>query len=94
MKKEEKDKDKQKRKSKSTRSLKEKMHKHISDKNDVITDDDMKNVKVGEESFQEPGTEEHDLPKEINKESDELNNAFSQKEIINPWDIIDEDDNK
>ena len=92
MKKEEKN--KQKGKSKSTRSLKEKMHKHISDKNDVITDDDMKNVKVGEESFLEPGTEEHDLPKEINKESDEMTDAFSQKEIINPWDIIDEDEEK
>lgn len=66
---------------KVSKSLKARMQKHITDKNDVITEEDIKNVKVGEE-----GTEEEQ------KNAKELASAIQEKKITSPWTILSEED--
>ena len=60
-------------------TLKEKIKKHLNDKNDVVTDDDLKNVIVGvngvSSDSEEPHLEVEDIP---------------TKKIITSWDVIDE----
>lgn len=80
------------RKSKSTKSLKDKIHKHISDKNDVITDDDLKNIQVGEDSFEKEAGAIDALPDEIDKGSKELSDSVAKKKLTSTWDVINEED--
>ena len=86
------EKDKQPKRSKSTRSLKDKIHKHISDKNDVITEDDLKNIQVGEDSFEKEQGAIDDLPDQIDKESKELSSVIPKSHGTNPWNILDDED--
>ena len=60
------------------------MHKHLQDKNDVITDEDFKNLRLDLDS--PTGTthtptipDDDDRPKDEDKEH----------EIVTPWDVID-----
>ncbi len=70
----------------SDEATKDKIKKHIYDINDVITEQDIANVKV-------PG-EEEPLPAHISEEFDEKKDD-SKKEnsgegkLITPWDVID-----
>jgi len=61
-------------------TLEEKVHRHLKDKNDIITEDDLKNVKV------EPITKREEAKSE--KFADEL----SKKKKITPWNILDEEE--
>jgi hypothetical protein len=67
---------------KVSKTLKARIQKHITDKNDVITDDDIKNVKVGVES----GSEEEQ------KSAKELADAIKTKKQTSPWTILSEED--
>jgi hypothetical protein len=59
--------------------LKEKVKRHLSDKDDVVTDEDLKNVIVGVKGVssesEEPHLEVEDIPK---------------KKIITPWDVVED----
>jgi hypothetical protein len=72
---------------KGTQALKDRVHQHLNDKNDVITDEDMKNIQVGEENEKEPETNE-DL-----KDADKLADAIEEKKPSTPWTILGEEDN-
>jgi hypothetical protein len=61
-------------------SLKEKVRRHLTDKNDIITDQDLRDVIVGVEAIdmkhpEEPTFLETDIP---------------PKKVITPWDIVDD----
>lgn len=60
-------------------SLKERVKKHLTDKNDVITEEDMKNIKIGGEEGEE-------------KTAEELAKALEEKKQTSPWTILTEED--
>ena len=69
-------------KTKGTKALKDRVHQHLNDKNDIITDEDMKNIKVGEEP--ESGD---------TQDADKLADAIKEKKQSSPWTILGEEDN-
>jgi hypothetical protein len=69
-------------KKKGTQALKDRVHQHLNDRNDIITDEDIKNIKVGEE----PETEDA-------QDADELADAIKEKKQSSPWTIMGEEDN-
>ncbi|HSU26867.1 MAG TPA: hypothetical protein VLJ68_00675 [Chitinophagaceae bacterium] len=78
--KEEKKKDKQTPVSGKKQSLKEKVRKHINDKNDVITDEDIRNADVGSE-----------VVKELHIDKEEILTEKSKKKKATPWDVLEEE---
>ena len=64
-----------------SKDLKARIQKHITDKNDVITDDDIKNVKVGEETNEEDQNNAKDIA-----------DAIEEKKKTSPWTILSEED--
>lgn len=66
---------------KVSKSLKARIQKHLTDKNDVITDEDIKNIKVGEETTDED-----------QKSAKEMATAINQKKATSPWTILSEED--
>jgi hypothetical protein len=68
---------------KVSKSLKARIQKHLTDKNDVITDDDIKNIQVGEGE---------DGPVEDKKDAADLANAINEKKVTSPWTILSEED--
>ena len=76
---------------KGTKALKDRIHQHLSNKNDVITEEDMKNIVVGDDAFQsEPETKKalsHDI-----KEADKLADAINEKKQTSPWNVLSEED--
>ena len=74
------DRNPKKSKAKNGKSLKERVKKHLTDKNDVITEQDLKDVVVGEDAVDlnnpdEPTVLAEDVP---------------PKKVITAWDIVDE----
>jgi hypothetical protein len=75
-------------KNKGSKALKDRVHQHLNDRNDVITDEDMKNIHVGEDSIEgEPET------KQDMKDADKLADAIEEKKQSTPWTILGEEDN-
>jgi hypothetical protein len=68
---------------KGTRSLKDRVQKHLKDKNDIITEEDLKNIKVGSDVYEEDP-----------EAAKELAESLEKKKVATPWDILDDDDNK
>lgn len=67
---------------------KRRVREHINDKNDVITDDDIKNASMDiEEVKEEIERKEDEL--ESNAEVNEGNEAKGKKKVT-PWDVLDE----
>lgn len=66
-------------KRKKGETLDEKVQRHLKDKDDIITDEDLRDVVIGEIT-----------PKE-EKQSEELADELEKKKKITPWDILDED---
>ena len=76
----------------SDQETKDKIHKHLEDKNDVITDKDIKNVKIpGKDTPSEPTQKDKNVleGKVIKKEIKE-NIEKNKDQPITPWDILDE----
>jgi hypothetical protein len=71
-------------KTKKQQTLKEKIHKHISDKNDVITDQDIRDVKI-EDINEVPLRQEEEIEK---KEEEIQPNDENRK--ANTWDVLSE----
>jgi hypothetical protein len=71
-------------KKKPAETLKEKVRRHLTDKNDVITDDDIRNVVVGnpegEKSFRVPGEEPKPEPGDL----------IPPAKQTTPWNILSE----
>jgi hypothetical protein len=70
-------------KQKGTKALKDRVHKHLNDKNDVITEEDMKNIKVGEETVEET---------EAIKNADKLAKVLDERKQSSPWNLLSEED--
>jgi hypothetical protein len=68
---------------KGSKSLKARVQKHLKDKNDVITEEDMKNIKVG--------AEENDEDPENAKA---LAESLQKKKVTTPWDVLTDNDDK
>ena len=66
-------------KRKKGETLDEKVQRHLKDKNDIITDEDIRDVVVGT------------IPPAEEVKSEELADELSKKKKITPWDILDED---
>lgn len=66
---------------KNSKELQARVRKHIADKNDVITDEDIKNIKVGDDANPED-------PEQAKKMAD----ALTEKKITSPWTILSEED--
>jgi hypothetical protein len=64
-----------------TKALSDRVHKHLSDKNDIITDEDIKNIKVGEDGVEE------DI-----KDAEKMTKALEQKKATSSWSILTEED--
>jgi hypothetical protein len=69
-------------KKKGTQALKDRVHQHLNDRNDIITDEDIKNIKVGDEP-DSPDTQK----------ADELAESIKEKKQSTPWTIMGEEDN-
>jgi hypothetical protein len=69
--------------SKSSKSLKDRVQKHLKDKNDVITEEDMKNIKVGDDENDED-------PKNVK----EFTESLQKKKVTTPWDVLTDNDDK
>jgi len=75
-------KDKPGPKRKKGETLKEKIHRHLNDKNDKITDEDIRDARVGKNA-------ETDIEKEGEKIADEV----PKDKKTTPWDILSDDEN-
>ncbi len=75
-------------KNKRTKALKDRVHQHLNDKNDIITEEDIKNIKVGEDAVEEEPEFKEDI-----KDADELARAIKEKKQSTPWTIMGEEDN-
>ena len=69
-------------KKKGTQALKDRVHQHLNDRNDIITDEDIKNIKVGDE----PDSAD-------TEKADELADSIKEKKQSTPWTIMGEEDN-
>ena len=67
-------------KRKKGETLKEKIHRHLQDKNDIITEEDIRDVKVGKDAIAD-----------IEKQSKEMAKEVAREKNITPWDILDEE---
>jgi len=67
-------------KPKKGKTLKEKVHRHLTDKDDVITEQDLKEVIVGVEAVDLKEPEEPTI----------LAEDIPPKKIITPWDVVDD----
>lgn len=68
----------------SERSISEIVHEHLNNKDDHITDEDIKNAKIN--------IEENELERDESRQPNENNGAENEagKESVTPWDIIDD----
>jgi hypothetical protein len=66
---------------KARKTTKQRVKEHINDKNDVITEEDMMNIKVPE-----------DLPAGAPDQAENLADAIQEKKQISPWSILSEED--
>ena len=66
--------------SKKGKSLKEKIQRHLKDKNDVITEEDMKEVIIGVNAVDQNDPDEPTI----------LADDIKPNKLETPWDIIDE----
>ena len=71
---------KKKKKGKTPQEL---MHKHISDKDDVISEDDFKNMEIGADANAD-NQEPLDIPDDKDRPKDE----DKDPDIVTPWDVI------
>jgi len=67
-------------KRKNGETLKEKVHRHLHDKNDKITNEDIRDAIVGEEAVTD-----------IEKKSNEMTKEIPKDTQTTPWDILDEE---
>lgn len=67
-------------KRKEGETLKEKIRRHFSDKDDIITNEDIRDIRVGEVPV--PALE---------KENEKIADEISKDKKITPWDILDEE---
>ena len=72
-----------KRPLKKRETLKEKVRRHLRDKDHVITDEDIRDAVVGEQEIREQQADADALAKDIREEE--------KVKKTTPWDILDED---
>jgi hypothetical protein len=72
---------------KKSTNTKRRVREHISNKNDVITDDDIKNSKLDTDEIKEEIEKKED-ELENNAEVNEGNEAQGKKKVT-PWDVLD-----
>ena len=70
-----------------TRSISEKVHKHLRDKNDHITDEDIRNADIDPNANELDDLHREDPQK--NKEEMDTEDSNKGKDKITPWDVID-----
>lgn len=75
-------------KKKKTVSAREKVRKHISDINDVISEDDIRNVTVDKKDEERTIEKKEDMLEENSKMNE--GNQKEGKKSITPWDVLDE----
>jgi hypothetical protein len=78
-------------KRKGPKSLKDRIHKHLADQNDIITEDDLRNVKIGEDAFREDANAKQALAEDLKKNA-ELTEAIGERKVTSPWNILTEED--
>jgi hypothetical protein len=67
-------------KRKKGETLKEKIHRHLNDKDDKITDEDIRNAIVGESAIPD-----------IEEEGEKMAEEVPKDKKTTPWDILSED---
>jgi hypothetical protein len=72
---------------KKSTNTKRRVREHISDKNDIITDDDIKSSRIDIEEVKEE-IEKKETELENNAEVNEGNEAGGKKKVT-PWDVLD-----
>jgi len=77
-------------KRKKSETLKERIRRHIYDKNDVITDEDIRDAVAGEAVPKETTTETP-LTKEEKIEAKKMEEEIPENKKKTPWDILSED---
>ena len=65
-------------------SLEEKIHRHLNDKNDRITDEDIRDVVVGSSSDQSPS----DDGRTIADKAKEMEEGLPKSKKGTPWDML------
>jgi hypothetical protein len=63
-----------------SKTLKERIQKHLADRNDVITEEDIKNVKIGEETAEEKAAADTDAK------------VIEKTKLTSPWNVLSEED--
>lgn len=74
-------------KRKNLKTLKERVRQHVTDKNDVITEDDLKNIPIGEDAFKAA----QDLSADL-ENADDLADTITERKATSPWTILSEED--
>ena len=69
-----------------TRSISEKVHKHLQDKNDHITDEDIRNAKIDPNANELEDLHSNETSE---KTSTEPEDKQAGKDQITPWDLVD-----
>ena len=62
-------------------TLRDRVRKHVGDKNDKITDEDIRDANVGDKEVKEEEAEAAEMAKSVKK-----------NKKITPWEILDEED--
>ena len=65
----------------------ERVRRHVQDKNDIITEDDLRDLETGTSVPTEPGNEPLPIPDDKNRPKDEDKNH----RYTTPWDVLDEE---
>jgi hypothetical protein len=70
-----------------TRSISEIVHKHLRDKNDHITDEDIRNAEIDPNANELDDLHTNDIEK--NKQDNNSQNEKNEDGKMTPWDVVD-----
>lgn len=73
----------------SERSISEIVHEHLNNENDHITDEDIRNAKININENELDRTNEN--RKESQDEKGQSKEKENNKDILTPWDLVDDD---
>jgi len=74
---------------KSSETLRDKVQRHLHDKNDIITDEDIRDAIVGENDS-EKASRITDQPSEHQQNTSKKGDEIPQNKNTTPWDVLSE----
>ena len=72
-------------------TLKEKVKRHLTDKNDKITEEDIRDAAVGQAAETEDDADKSNQPETVKEAAKEMQQEVPKNSQTTPWDILDEE---